>query len=146
MNSFRLVTVPNPGAQTEFSYIQPPNLYSKLRIVRFLFTAAVVVGARTISISLIDPTLVHFIAFLPFAQACNSGEVRTYLGVDKWTQTEVAFAIAGANYVHHECANFVLMPGMHIDSETINFKAADTITNIRLLFEDLNVEATGAVG
>lgn len=146
MNSFRLVTIPNPGAQTEFTYTQPPNLYSKLKVIRFLFTAAVVVGPRTISISLIDPTVPQFIAFLPFTQSCISGEVRTYLGVDAWTQAEAVFAIAGANYVHHECSSFWVMPGMLIDSETVNFKAADTITNIRLLFEDLNIEAAGVRG
>lgn len=146
MNSFRLVTVPNPGAQTEFGYIQPPNLSSKLRLIRFLFTADANVGNRTLIVSLIDPTGVNFIAFIPFTQVCAAGQVRNYLGVDSWTQVEVAFAIGAANYVQHEFSSFWVMPGMHIDSETLNFKAGDTITNIRLLFEDLNLEAAGVVG
>lgn len=146
MNSFRHVTIADPGAQTEFTYAQPPNLYSKLRLIRFLFTADANVGNRSLIVSLIEPTGASFAAFIPFSQTCTAGQVRSYLGVDSWTQAEVAFAIGAANYVQHECSSFWVMPGMHIDSETVSFKAGDTITNIRLLFEDLNLEAAGVVG
>ena len=144
MNSFRLVTVPDPAAGANFTYTQPVNLMSKIRDCRFLFTAAAAAANRYATTLARTGGLLSGLS--RSAQMVTAGQAFTFVFLDPYSQAEVTLIIGGANFVVLQCSSVWLIPGMTFGSELQGIQAADQISDIRLLVEDLNLVAPGVVG
>jgi hypothetical protein len=143
-NSFRLITVPNPAAGANFTYTQPPNLMSKVRDCRFLLTASAAAANRYAIVLARTGGLVSGLS--RSTQVVTANLAYTFLFIDPYSQAEATLVIAGANVVVLQCVTIWMLPGMTFLSEIQAMNAADQVSNIRLLLEDVNLVAPGVVG
>ena len=144
MDSYRLVTVPNPAAGANFVYQQPANLFSKVIQCRFLFVASAAVAIRTPQVVTFDGGLL--LSTVKWATTTLAGVSRSYICVDGAYAVEVNNVIAGASYPLRESGGFWLLPGRTFESLIDLIQAADQISLIRILFQDVNLVSPGVVG
>jgi hypothetical protein len=143
-NSFRLVTIPNPAPGANFTYTQPANLMSKVRDCRFLLTNGAAAANRYAIVLARTGGLIS--GLTRSTQVVTANLVYTFLFIDPYSQAEATLVIAGANVVVLQCVTIWLLPGMTFLSEIQQIQAADQISDIRLLVEDVNLVAPGVVG
>jgi hypothetical protein len=145
MDALRLVTVADPAAGVNFTYTHPPNVISIVRNLRMRFQHDLNAGNRNIVISLFEPggllmSSVYFTAAVTLADTWN------YFCLQSECDTAQSFMLFGGPYLSRaECPYFSLLPGWQLRSQVQGLFVGDQISEIRLLLEDLSLEAVGAV-
>lgn len=144
MKALRIVYPANPAAGTNFIYTQSASLMSKVKSCRFTFTAGAAAANRAMVLASYSGALVF--SAIRFATVTTAGLVRMYSAQDLYSQAEVSITIFGQIFIIREAGGFWLTPGMILRSNVENIQAADQISDIVIVFDDLNLEAPGVVG
>jgi hypothetical protein len=144
MSSLRLERIANPAAGALFFYTQPANLRSKIRICRFTYTASAAVASRNMELLALTGAVIF--AGVRWIQDTAAGLVRHYIALDQWPQAEMVMWPGATSAVVRESGGFWLLPAMTFQCSVAGIDVADQISDIYILFEDMNLVSPGIVG
>lgn len=146
MDALRIVTVANPAAGVDFTYTHPATVVSLVRCLRIKFQHGVGAGNRNIVLSLFDPggllmSSIYFTGAVSLADTFNffalKSEQDAFQYVFGW--------FLGGYISQAECPYWPMLTGWQLRSQVQGFQADDQISDVRILFEDIGLEAIGAV-
>jgi hypothetical protein len=146
MNSLRYIQIPNPAAGANLHYVQPPNLVSKIKIVRMTLTTAVAVGNRQMLLYTSDPAGNPVTEAMVWTTVQAASLTRVYVGVDDYKQVEASIVVGADTVLIRELGGLYLFPGWTFESLIVLLKAADQLQDLYVLLEDVNLQAPGVVG
>lgn len=145
MNALRIVTVANPAAGANFTYMHPGNVVSLVRCLRLSYQHDANAGNRYIVLSLFEPGGL-LMSSVRFTVPVTVVDPLNYFCLQSQRDAVQSGYFFGVRYLNQtECPFFPVLPGWQLRSQVQGIFAGDQISDVRILFDDIGLESPGSV-